>query len=110
PVRGHELRGRRDLFAVGDVQTAQRAVPGGGVKNVFARRVSRPYDRRRGDAARTQNVEAAGRRIPGSLEMMFPEKLAIIGVNRVDVVRYARDNRDLFGAARGRDAACDKRR
>src|SRR5262245_12185703 len=110
-VRRHELRGRRDLFAVGDVQPPQRAVPGGCVKNVFAGRVSRSDGWCCGYAAGTQDVDASvsWRRRPRSLEVMFPEKLAFVDVNRVDVVRDAGDDHDLFGAARRRDAPYDQR-
>src|SRR5262249_39317363 len=42
--------------------------------------------------------------------MPLPEKLALFGINRVDVVRYAGDNRDLFRAAAGVHAADNQRR
>src|SRR5262249_52046927 len=88
-------------------QPTQRAVPGGGVECILARRVRWPDYRRRGYAAWAQNprASAADRRRPRSLEMTLPEQLSLVGVNPIDVVRNAGDNHDLFVAARRIDAA-----
>ena len=112
PIRRHELCRWRHLFAVRHVEAMEHAVPGSGVDGVLTRRVRRPDDGCRGQAAGAKDIEGpAGRwRRPGTLKVLLPDEVALLDVDRIDVIRRPGYDRNLFRAARSVHAAGDQRR
>ena len=110
-VRGHELRGSCDVFAVRNIHLVQHAVPRDRIHRVFARRIGRADDGSCRDATGAKNAGTStavrGRR-PAGLEMLVPDNLTLFDIDGVDVIGDAGLDGDLLRATGGIDGIHDQ--
>ncbi len=104
-VRSGKLLGWRDVGARRDVERVKAAVPRERIQRVLALGRRGRDGRYGGLPAWTQRAaDAGGRGGIDALELFLPDGLTARDVDRVELVRDARKDRQLAGASGGRDA------